>query len=208
MTNKASTTESGKLVTAHARDLHIAPRKMRLVTNLVKNMNALDALVQLQHTDKKASPMLIKLIQSAVANAKNNFSLDPQHLFIKELTCDMGKVMKRYFPRARGSAFEIRRKMSHVNIVLEERKKAKASKVKAGFLTKPKAEEKKVQNVDQQAAVNKEPSFAPDFAKASSGKKATEGKEVKKSQVFRTDEQKKMSTAANKRRLFNRKSGE
>lgn len=175
MTNKIIKTESGKLVTAHARDLHIAPRKMRLVTNLVKNMNALDAMVQLQHTEKKASPMLIKLIQSAVANAKNNFSMDPQHLFIKSITADMGKVMKRYFPRARGSAFEIRRKMSHVNIVLEERKKGKASKVKAGFLNRPKAEEPKAENVDQQAAVKTKPVK----------------EEVKKSQVFRTDEQKK-----------------
>jgi len=192
MAKAPATTESGKLVTAHARDLHIAPRKMRLVTNLVKNMNALDAMVQLQHTNKKASPMLIKLIQSAVANAKNNFSLDPQHLFIKSITADMGKVMKRYFPRARGSAFEIKRKMSHINIVLEERKKGKASKVKAGFLTRPKAEEIKAENVDQQKAVHEKPVK----------------EEVKKSQVFRTDEQKKMSTAANKRRLFNRKSGE
>jgi large subunit ribosomal protein L22 len=186
------TTQPTKLVTAHARDLHIAPRKMRLVTNLVKNMNALDAMVQLQHTEKKASPMLIKLIQSAVANAKNNFSMDPQHLFIKSITADMGKVMKRYFPRARGSAFEIRRKMSHVNIVLEERKKGKASKVKAGFFNKPKEEEPKVENVDQQKAVHEKPVK----------------EEVKKSQVFRTDEQLKMSKAANKRRLFNRKTGE
>jgi large subunit ribosomal protein L22 len=194
-------TEPIKLVSAHARDLHIAPRKMRLVTNLVKNMNALDAMVQLQHTEKKASPMLIKLIQSAVANAKNNFSMDPQHLFIKSITADMGKVMKRYFPRARGSAFEIRRKMSHVNIVLEERKKGKASKIKAGFLNKPKEEVSakggsasggKSVNVDQQAAVHEKPVK----------------EEVKKSQVFKTDEQKKMSKVANKRRLFNRKTGE
>jgi large subunit ribosomal protein L22 len=184
--------QSAILVRAHARDLHIAPRKMRLVTNLVKNMNALDAMVQLEHTEKKASPMLIKLIQSAVANAKNNFSMDPQHLFIKSITADMGKVMKRYFPRARGSAFEIRRKMSHVNIVLEERKKSKASKIKAGFLNKVKSEEGKSANVDQQAAVHEKPVK----------------EEAKKSQVFRTDEQKKMSKVANKRRLFNRKTGE
>jgi large subunit ribosomal protein L22 len=188
---KTSTTLSAKLVTAHARDLHIAPRKMRLVTNLVKNMNALDALTQLQHANKKAAPMLIKLIQSAVANAKNNFSLDPQHLYIKSITADMGKVMKRYFPRARGSAFEIKRKMSHINIVLEERKKGKGSKVKAGFLNKPK-EEEKVENVDQQKAVHEKPVK----------------EEAKKSQVFKTDEQLKMSKVANKRRLFNRKTGE
>jgi large subunit ribosomal protein L22 len=192
MPKVATTKQSPTLVRAFARDLHIAPRKMRLVTNLVKNMNALDAMVQLQHTEKKASPMLIKLIQSAVANAKNNFSMDPQHLFIKSITADMGKVMKRYFPRARGSAFEIKRKMSHVNIVLEERKKGKASKVKAGFLNKPKAEEVKSENVDQQKAVHEKPVK----------------EEVKKSQVFRTDEQIKMNKAANKRRLFNRKTGE
>jgi len=104
----------------------------------------------------------------------------------------MGKVMKRYFPRARGSAFEIRRKMSHVNIVLEERKKGKASKIKAGFLNKVKSEEVKSVNVDQQAAVHEKPVK----------------EEIKKSQVFKTDEQKKMSKVANKRRLFNRKTGE
>ncbi len=190
LTNK---NQSATLVKASARHLHIAPRKMRLVTNLVKGMNAADAVVQLRHANKKAAPMLIKLIESALANAKNNFSLNPEHMYIKSVTCDMGKMMKRYFPRARGSAFVIRRKMSHVNIVLEERKKAKAAKAQASFLGK--AKEDKVQvsaNADQQDAVSKKP------AKQTG----------KKSQVFKTDEQRKMSTVANKRRLFNRKAGE
>ncbi len=65
--NKAPATNQATLVRASARHLHIAPRKMRLVTNLVKGMNAADAVVQLQHTNKKAAPMLIKLIQSAIA---------------------------------------------------------------------------------------------------------------------------------------------
>ncbi len=188
----ASGGESPKLVMASANDLHISPRKMRLVTNLVKGMNAMDAIVQLQHAEKKASPILIKLIQSAVANAKNNFSLDTDHLFIKSLTADMGKVMKRYFPRARGSAFVIRRKMCHVNIVLEEKKHSKAGKFKAGFLNKPKADEIKGENVDQQDAVNQRP--VKDTGK--------------KSQIFKSDEQQKMNKVANKRRLFNRKTGE
>ena len=191
MANKTATTEQPKLVIASARQLHIAPRKMRLVTNLVKGMNALDALVQLQHANKKAAPMLIKLIQSAIANAKNNFSLDTDHLYIKNISADQGNVMKRYFPRARGSAFVIRRKMSHVNIVLEERKKGKASKVKATFLNREK-EEPKPESIDQQVAVNEKPP------------KDTS----KKPQIFKSDEQIKMSKAANKRRLFNRKSGE
>ncbi len=185
-------TESNTLVKASARHIHIAPRKMRLVTNLVKGMNAMDALVQLQHANKKASPMLIKLIQSAIANAKNNFSMAPEHLYIQSITCDMGKVMKRYFPRARGSAFTIRRKMSHVNIVLEERKTGKASKSKLSLFKKSEEAKKEVPSIDQEEATNQKPVKT----------------EVKKSQVFRTDEQKKMSTAANKRRLFNRKNGE
>jgi hypothetical protein len=135
--------------------------------------------------------MLIKLLKSAIANAKNNFSMDTEHLYIKSISTDMGKVMKRYFPRARGSAFTIRRKMCHVNIVLEERKKGKASKSKLS-LFKAKTEKPEVENVDQKTATNERPPKD----------------ETKKSQVFRTDEQKKMSTAANKRRLFNRKTGE
>ena len=103
----------------------------------------------------------------------------------------MGKVMKRYFPRARGSAFQIKRKMSHVNIVLEERKQGKASKTKSSFLNRAKPEETSA-NVDQQDAA---------------AKKVVKD-ETKKSQVFKTDEQMKMNKISNKRRLFNRKTGE
>lgn len=194
MPQTASKQNTAKLVKASARHLHVSPRKMRLTTNLVKGMNALDAIVQLQHANKKAAPMLIKLIESAIANAKNNFSFDPKYLFISSVTCDMGKVMKRYFPRARGSAFEIKRKMCHVNLVLEERKQGKASKAKPAFLSREKTEEKASdkENVDQQSAVAQKPVK----------------KEGKKSQVFKTEEQVKMNKVANKRRLFNRKAGE
>ena len=190
MTKKATTTKSPILVKASANHIHLSPRKMRLVTNLIKGMNAVDAVTQLQHIEKKASPIMIKLIQSAVANAKNNFSLDPERLFIKSVTADMGKVMKRYFPRARGSAFVIRRKMSHIDIVLEERKSGKASKSKLSFLNRNKAQHK-AESVDHDEAVAKKPT---------SDEKVT-------SQVFKTDEQMKGSKIANKRRLFNRKTG-
>lgn len=124
------------LVRAHARSLRIAPRKMRLVTNLVKDMRLSEAMTQLQFTNKKGAKMLQKLLLSAAANAENNFSLNRDGLFIKTITCDMGPMLKRSFPRARGSAFMIRRKMSHVNVVLEERavkarKKPKAVVAKA-----------------------------------------------------------------------------
>lgn len=128
-TEKAAKPVAKPLVRAHARSLRIAPRKMRLVTNLVKDMRLNDAVTQLQFTNKKGAKMLQKLLQSAAANAEHNFSLNRDGLFIKTITCDMGPVLKRSFPRARGSAFMIRRKLSHVNVVLEEREvKAKKRK--------------------------------------------------------------------------------
>jgi large subunit ribosomal protein L22 len=190
----ASKTEStAKLVKASARYLHISPRKMRLVTNLVKNMSALDALVQLQHANKKASPMVAKLLNSAIANAKNNFSIDPESLVVKSITADQGPVMKRYFSRARGSAFVIRRKMCHVNIVLEEQKHGKSKSSHRSLLVKvAKPEEKSQISVDQKEATETR-------APKSLGKKSQVGKT--------TEEQVKQNKAQNKRRLFNRKAG-
>ncbi|HAG27690.1 TPA: 50S ribosomal protein L22 [Patescibacteria group bacterium] len=121
MAEKVAQPNNKPQVRAHARNLRISPRKIRLVTNLVKNMRVADALVQLQFTNKKAAGMVSKLLRSAVANAENNFSLKGEQLFIKSITTDMGPVLQRMFPRARGSAFVIRRKMAHVNVVLEER---------------------------------------------------------------------------------------
>ena len=191
MSKTLATTESPKLVTAYARDIRLSPRKMRLVTNLLKGLNAMDAMVQLEHTNKKGAPILVKLLKSGIANAKNNFSLSADHLYIKELTCDMGQVLKRYFPRARGSAFVIRRKMSHVNLVLEERKKSKATKSRMDLFSKQKKDKVEL-SVDAKQESNIKP----------------ESDVPKKSQIFKSDEQIKMSKSANKRRLFNRKTGE
>lgn len=190
----ASKTESTKkLVTASARYLHISPRKMRLVTNLIKNMNVGDALVQLQHLEKKASSMVVKLLNSAVANAKHNFSIEPEKLYIKSITTDMGPALKRYFPRARGSAFVIRRKLCHVNVVLEEKAKSKARASRLNLFKKAaQTESKAKENIDQMQATEMK---AP--------------KELgKKPQIFKSEEQIKQSKAQNKRRLFNRKGGE
>jgi large subunit ribosomal protein L22 len=197
----AKTTPSAVLVRASARDLHIAPRKMRLVTAMVQGMNAADAIVQLQHTNKKAAPIVLKLIRSGIANAKNNFSLSTEHLFIKSISADMGRVLKRYFPRARGSAFVIRRKMSHVNLILEERKTGKASKSRLDLFSK------KSRGAESGSAGKVDGKELSADAKLESSIKP-ESEAPKKSQIFRSDEQVKMSKAQNKRRLFNRKSGE
>jgi len=178
-----------QLVVASARHLRIAPRKMSLVTNLVKGMNVLTAIQQLQHTNKKASVMLIKLLKSAVANAQNNFSMEPQQLYIQSITTDMGTVMKRYMPRARGSAFTIKRKMCHVNVVLESRTGGKV--VKSKFQLFKKNQEKTSPSVEQEMATTAKPVKS----------------EGRKSQVGKTEEQVKQNKVQQKRRLFNRKSG-
>jgi len=146
-----------KLVTAHARNLHIAPRKMRLVTNLVKGMQVSNAITQLAFVNKKAAPMVEKLLKSAVANAEHNFSLKGDDLVIKTITCDMGPTMKRYFPRARGSAFVIQRKTSHVHVVLEERpgkpaKKKAELKVEKTDAPAKKTKKEKLPEVSQPVA--------------------------------------------------------
>lgn len=194
MTDKIAKNETtGKLVTAHARHLHISPRKIRLVTNLVKGMYVSDALAQLAHTNKKAAGMVVKVLDSAIANAKQNFSLEAENLFIKSITADMGQVMKRYFPRARGSAFVIRRKTSHVNVVLAEKKRGKSAASRLAFLkkaTKP-AEQASAENIDQKEATNQR-----------------QEKQPAKKQAFKAEDQVKQNKVQNKRRLFNRKGGE
>ncbi len=188
----ATTKTSAPLVRASARQLRIAPRKMRLVTNYIKGMSLSDALTRLEHTHKKAAPILIRLLKSAAANAKNNFLMDIDRLFVKSITTDMGKVMKRYFPRARGSAFVIRRKLSHVNVVLEERKQAKAAKSRLSLFKKKDKEAKKEENIDHTEAVSKKAVLD----------------EGKKPQIFKDEQKVKLNKAQQKRRLFNRKSGE
>jgi hypothetical protein len=121
--------------------------------------------------------------------------LDPETLYIKTITTDMGNVMKRYFPRARGSAFVIRRKLCHVNIVLEARKAATGKNKKKAFGLF-KREDKKEDTAKTETAAGTE-STTDVLAK----------EDVKKTKTIKTGEQRKMNTVANKRRLFNRKSG-
>ncbi|MDY6787734.1 MAG: 50S ribosomal protein L22 [bacterium] len=110
---------------AHAKYKRIAPKKARLVSNLVKGMNVQEALYVLQFTPKKSARIMYKLVHSAAANAINKFSdseIDEEDLFIKDIRVNKGPVMKRNQPRARGRAFLIRKRMSHITVVVETKK--------------------------------------------------------------------------------------
>lgn len=104
-------------VSAKISNYRQSPRKVRLVADLVRGKNVTVALNQLAFTVKRSSDPIAKLIKSAVANAQNLNITD--ELFIKELRVDQGVTLKRSMPRARGRAFPINKRSSHVMLVLD-----------------------------------------------------------------------------------------
>ena len=108
-------------VKASIKFLRIAPRKVRLVADLVRGKNVNEAIQTLSFVDKRSAPVLKKLLQSAVANADQKKTIDLDTLYVKHLSVDQGPTLKRFMPRAQGRASEIRKKTSHVNLVLDEK---------------------------------------------------------------------------------------
>ncbi len=106
---------------ARVRHVRIAPRKVRIVVNLVRGKNLRDAEAILRHTPKRASKVVSKLIQSAAANAENNHDLDRRDLYVAEIWVDGGPILKRIHPRSRGQAFSIFKRTSHISVVLRPR---------------------------------------------------------------------------------------
>lgn len=97
-----------------------APRKVRLVADLVRGKRAKDAQAILSFTPNKSAGTVLKLLNQAINSAKNNYKIDDSNLYISKIIVDAGPILKRSRPRARGSAYEIQKKTSHVVIILEE----------------------------------------------------------------------------------------
>lgn len=108
-------------VKAKAKQIRIAPRKVRLVVDLVRGKDVAEAISILRLTPKASSTVVEKVILSAAANAKHNNEMDTKNLFIKEAFVDEGPTLKRFLPRAKGSASQILKRTSHITIVLAER---------------------------------------------------------------------------------------
>jgi len=122
--------ETAKEQRAMLRYLRMAPRKVRLVANFIKGLSVNEAEAQLLMNPKRPSLTLLKLLRSAVANAKHNSQLSPERLFIKEIRVDQAPMLKRYMPRAMGRASHIQKKGSHIILVLAESEKLKAPRFK------------------------------------------------------------------------------
>lgn len=99
----------------------MSPRKVRLVASLIRGMNVKQAELDLDHLPKRAALPLLKLLRSAMANAKHNFELAEQTLYVKEIRVDEGPTLKRMRPRAMGRGATIRKRMSHVLLTLGTR---------------------------------------------------------------------------------------
>ena len=131
-------------VIAKLKYLRIAPRKVRLVADLIRGKRIEEAQNILNFKVKKAVLPLLKLLRSATANAKNNFQLDESNLYIAKILVDEGPKYKRWRARARGRAEEIQKKTSHVTVVLDEivKKPKKVKKVKKTKKAPPRPPEK------------------------------------------------------------------
>ena len=105
---------------AVAKYVRIAPRKVRIVMNLIRGKKIDDAFAILKFTPKRGAVLLEKVLRSAVANAENNFDMDTDKLYVSTCFVDQGPTLKRIHPRSRGQAFSILKHTSHITVIVKE----------------------------------------------------------------------------------------
>lgn len=145
------------------RNIHLSPRKAKLVCDLIRGKKVTDALVTLEHVHKKAAPIISKLLSSAMANATNNHAMNAEKLYIYHIVANQGSTLKRTSPRAKGSADLIRKRHCHIEIIISddvnERKKdldaikalkSKRAKNNKGYSAKQRAGNGKVSKVKKE----------------------------------------------------------
>ncbi len=182
-----------KQVKAFARHIHMSPQKLRLVANLIRKTRVEVALEQLRFSSKNAALPITKVINSAIANATHNFNLKRENLYVKAITVDGGPVMKRMEPRAQGRGFIVRKRTSHISVILEAKEnKSNRKSRRSIFSLRPRQEV--VESANKPTQETEEGKVAQQKAKSMKGPKS--------------QEKVKQNLVGLKRRLFNRKSGE
>ena len=106
---------------AHLKYARISPRKVGIVCDLIRGKDVKVARGILENTPKAASELLIKLLGSAVANAENNFGMDPDRLYVSATYANPGPILKRGMPRAQGRMYRINKRTSHITVVVAEK---------------------------------------------------------------------------------------
>ncbi len=105
---------------AVAKYIRISPRKMKFVCDMVRGKHVDEALAILKFHPSKGAKILEKVINSTIANAENNFDMDREKLFVSEVYANQGPTLKRWRPRAKGAAYKILKRTSHIGAVVKE----------------------------------------------------------------------------------------
>ncbi len=172
---------------ATAKYLRISPPKVRIVLDLIRGQDYYTALGILQSTPKAASELIIKVLESAGANAENNLNMSKSDLYVAECYANDGQTLKRYWYRSHGSADMLRKRTSHITIILDEKKEE-------SLVTKPVAKtEKTAAKADKPAAKEQKPAAKEE--KAESKEKSTKAEETTKVETKKASEEQTESKA-------------
>ena len=114
---------------AQLKYARISPRKVKIVCDLIRGKDAKVAKAILENTPKAASELMVKVLNSAVANAENNLGLDPEKLYVSETYADPGPILKRGMPRAHGRMYRINKRTSHITIVVAEKEYGRRQRI-------------------------------------------------------------------------------
>jgi large subunit ribosomal protein L22 len=190
-------------IKASLQNLRTSARKVRLVADLVRTLKTDKAIAQLKFANKDAALPLIKLIESAIANAVNNYGAQADNLFIKTIRVDEGRTLKRWMPKAHGRATSIRKRSCHVEVILGEIKDSGVRKAKKSEIEAP----VKLGDLATQSEATKKKISAK--AKTSKSKETAEKETVESAPEARPSKAKADKSASKgfTKRMFNRKAG-
>ena len=110
-----------KIARAEHKYARISPRKVEIVCNMIRGKNANLALALMENTPKAGCELMIKVLKSAMANAENNFNMDPENLYVCETFVNAGPILKRGMPRAQGRMYRINKRTSHITVAVAEK---------------------------------------------------------------------------------------
>lgn len=164
-------------IKAKLNHLRVSPRKVRLLVDLIRDMDAREAESQLRFASKRASNSLLRLLNSAIANAKNDFNLEKDVLYIKKITVNEGPPFKRWKAKSRGRAAPILKRTSHINLVLgvKEGAKVEPSVAKAVEGKKPAEVPAKMEEKKEETKERVKPKVKPRAPKKISKKPSFKG---------------------------------
>lgn len=162
-------------ISAQLKGLRTAPRKVRLVSGILKGLDALEAKAKLDYLAKRSAKPLAKLLDSALANAHHNLSLVKENLFIKDIIVNEGPKLKRFRPKGFGTTSPIEKKTSHIEIVLAERVPGLKVMPEKSMEIKPKTEPESAAEEKAAAVSEKKTRFVKKVGAKAAGRKGLFG---------------------------------